>query len=96
MRLAQATSPAHRWMAVIWPAFLAAAVLEMLVFALVDPAQLHWAGQAQQWPDLAVYTVAFFVFWSVALMASALTALLALPPVEVNRRPGGVSGRPED
>ncbi len=86
----------HRWMAVIWPAFLAAAVLEVLVFALVDPAQLQWADQAQQWPDMAVYTAAFFVFWGVALMASALTALLTLPPVEVNRRPGEVSGRPAD
>jgi hypothetical protein len=64
-------------------------VLEMLVFALVDPSELHWGGgsvSAGQWPAMAVYTVAFFVFWGVALMASALTALLAMPPGEVNRR----------
>ena len=86
----------QRWMAIIWPAFLAAAVLEMLVFALVDPAQLQWADEAVQWPDMAVYTAAFFVFWGVALMASALTALLAQPPVDVNRQPCEVSGRPVD
>ena len=31
-----------RWMSVLWSAFLVAAVLEMLVFAVVDPASLHW------------------------------------------------------
>ena len=36
---------AQRWMWIAWPAFLVAAVLEMLVFALVDPSELHWSGQ---------------------------------------------------
>lgn len=86
----------QRWMAILWPAFLAAAVLEMLVFALVDPAQLQWADHAVAWPDMAVYTAAFFVFWAVALMASALTALLTLSSVELNGRPDALSGRPGD
>ena len=33
-----------RVLAVLWPAFLMAGVLETLVFALVDPAGLHWFG----------------------------------------------------
>ena len=31
-------------MAILWPSFLMAGVLEMLVFALVDPAGLRWMG----------------------------------------------------
>ena len=31
----------QRWMWIAWPAFLVAAVLEMVVFAFVDPAELH-------------------------------------------------------
>lgn len=54
---------ARHWMGIAWPAFLLAAVLEMLVFAMVDPGDLHWFGQPLDWSRQAVYTVAFFVFW---------------------------------
>jgi hypothetical protein len=33
-----------RALTVLWPAFMMAGVLEMLVFALVDPQQLHGWG----------------------------------------------------
>ncbi len=32
-----------------------------------------------------IYTVAFFVFWLLTLLASGMTALLAMSPAEVNR-----------
>ncbi len=70
------------WIA--WPAFLAACVLELLVFAFVDPGELEWAGNAIAWSRQAVYTAAFFAFWAVSLGACALTALLRLAPAEVN------------
>lgn len=35
-----------RLMWIAWPAFLVAAVLEMLVFAFIDPNELHWGGAA--------------------------------------------------
>ncbi len=73
-----------RWMAIVWPAFLMAGVLEVLVFALVDPNDLHWLGLPLELPRLGVYTVAFFVFWGVTLLASGLTALLCLTPAELN------------
>ncbi|WP_382325631.1 hypothetical protein ACFJGX_15760 [Hydrogenophaga sp. UC242_50] len=65
-------------MGIAWPAFLLAAVLEMLVFAMVDPGDLHWFGQPLDWSRQAVYTVAFFVFWGVTAVSSALTALLVI------------------
>ena len=70
---------------IVWPAFLAAGVLEMLVFAVVDPQELHWNGQSLVWSREAIYTVAFFLFWGVAIVSNGLTALLAMPSEEVNR-----------
>lgn len=83
-----ATMAARRLMWVAWPAFLAAGMLEMLVFALVDPHDLHWLGRALDWSAMAVYTASFFAFWAVAMAGSALTLLLAAPEM-VSGRPGG-------
>ena len=82
-----------RWIA--WPAFLIAGVLEMLVFAMVDPNDLHWFGRPVEWSRQAIYTVAFFVFWALTMASSALTTLLSLSPFEVNRCPLPADGRPD-
>jgi hypothetical protein len=66
-------------MAIVWPAFLAACLLELLVFGFVDPQDVHLPGQLPGWSRQAVYTAAFFVFWGVCMASSALTALLVLP-----------------
>jgi len=78
----------QRLMWMLWPAFLVAGLLEMLVFALVDPSDLHWFGAPLELSRQAVYTLAFFVFWAVALVASALTLVLSLSAGELNRRSG--------
>ena len=75
-------------MAILWPAFLMAGVLEMLVFALIDPHDLHWFGGAPV--DLSastVYSLAFFVFWAVISTAGALTQLLKMTAEDVNQLP---------
>ena len=71
---------ARCWMWIVWPAFLLACALEVLVFALVDPGDLHWFGQPLDWSRQAVYTGAFFVFWAATAASSALTVWLAFPP----------------
>lgn len=77
-----------RAMAILWPSFLMAGVLEMLVFAVVDPTQLHWFGGAPvELSPTAVYTLAFFVFWGVIATAGALTQLLETPASELNHLP---------
>ena len=69
---------ARTWMGIAWPAFLLASVLEMLVFAMVDPSDLHGlGGQPMNAPRQAVYTVAFFVFWAVTAASGALSVWLA-------------------
>jgi hypothetical protein len=62
---------------ILWPAFLMAGVLEILVFALVDPTDLHWLGGAPVAASRqAVYTLAFLAFWAVIAAAGAITVLL--------------------
>ena len=64
-------------MTILWPAFLVAGVLEMLVFAVVDPADLHWfGGPSIDWPVQAIYSVTFLMFWCAIATAGAVTALL--------------------
>ena len=73
-------------LAILWPSFLMAGVLEMLVFALVDPTTLRWmGGETLALSASAVYTLAFFIFWGVTAVACGLTALLSLGAPEVNR-----------
>jgi hypothetical protein len=76
----------RRAMTVLWPSFLMAGVLEMVVFALVDPAAMRWFGGVPVGLSAsAVYTLAFFIFWVVIAVAGSLTLLLALSAADVNR-----------
>jgi hypothetical protein len=80
-----------RALQILWPAFLMAGVLEMLVFAVVDPTELHWfGGPAIGWPRQAIYTVTFLIFWALISTAGALTALLSTPDTDT---PSGPTGR---
>lgn len=74
-------------MFITWPAFLAACLLELLVFGLVDPQDVHVPAQVLGWSRQAVYTAAFFVFWLVCMASSALTSLLEVPPAQVDKQP---------
>ncbi len=85
----------QKMMWIAWPAFLVAGVLEVLVFAMVDPHDLHWFGQPLELSRQAVYTLSFFVFWAVAMLSSGLTTLLAMSPFEVNQCPLPATERPD-
>ncbi len=85
----------QRLMWIVWPAFLVAGLLEIVVFAVVDPQDLHWFGQSVEMSRQGVYTLAFFVFWIIASVSSALTTLLAMSPFEVNRCPLPAEDRPD-
>ncbi len=74
-----------RALLVAWPAFVAAALLEMVVFALVDPADLHRpGGGALPLSATAIYSLAFFLFWAATAAASVLTLVLMRRADEVN------------
>ena len=75
----------QKLMWVAWPAFLAACGLELLVFALIDPQDLHWSGQPLGWSRQGVYTVAFFAFWGICMVSSMLTVMLSSSSAELNQ-----------
>jgi hypothetical protein len=66
-----------RALTILWPAFVMAAVLEALVFVVVDPTDLHWwGGEPIEWSRSAVYSVTFFIFWGVISTSAAISHLL--------------------
>ena len=73
------------WMRIVWPAFIAACAMEMLVFGLFDPHDLRWFGQDLEISAEAAYTLAFFAFWAVTGASSWLTVTLGLSTEEVNQ-----------
>lgn len=80
----------QRALRILWPAFLGAGALEALVFAVVDPHDLHWFGGAPiEWGSMAIYSITFLLFWGGVATAGALTALLSLTAEDVNGRDVG-------
>lgn len=91
-------STRQRLLVALWPAFLMAGVLEVLVFAVLDPADMRWfGGELIGWSAQAVYTVSFLIFWAVMAVATGLTALLLADAGEVNatQPPPGAPGKPQ-
>ena len=80
----------NRAICILWPAFLTAAVLDALVFAVIDPHDMRWFGGALiGWSPLTIYSVTFLIFWAGITAAAAMTALLLLSAAEVNALGGG-------
>ena len=71
---------------ILWPAFLFAGVLEMMVFAVIVPHDMRWFGGALiGWSPVAIYSVTFFIFWSVIAGAGALWHCCRSPPMKSMR-----------
>ncbi len=66
----------RRTVLILWPAFLAACLLEALVFSMVDPGEFHWFGEVAQPSRQAVYSVAFFCFWLISAACSCMVLWL--------------------
>lgn len=76
---------ARRLAIVVWPAFLVAGVLEILVFAFVDPSALHGPdGRPLGLSETAIYSLAFFLFWAVVSAGCLVALKLACSAEEIN------------
>jgi hypothetical protein len=75
--------------AVLWPAFLVAAVLNALVFSVIDPVSVHAPGASSPlgWSDTTLYTLGFFVAWALTSAAAALSVWLC-NTADATRPPG--------
>ena len=69
---------------IAWVGFLAACLLEGLVFSLVDPGEVHWPGRMPQPTRLGIYTMAFFCFWVISMASASVALWLASPPSQIN------------
>ena len=79
---------ARRAAAISWPAFLVAAVLEVAVFAFVDPRSLHTLeGASLGLSDVAIYSIAFLGFWACTTVACGLAVLLERSADDINAEP---------
>ena len=72
----------QRLMCIVWPAFIVAGILEMAVFAVIDPMDVHWMSEGFDLSREGFYSLAFFVFWGVTMLASGLSVFLAYPSVQ--------------
>jgi len=83
----QPRSLTRRLAAILWPSFLCAGIATMVLFAFVDPVELH----AISFPDwhmsrMAGYSVGFFMFWAVTAASSFATWLLLRRRAIINRQ----------
>lgn len=63
-------------MAVLWPSFLVASVTTVAYFMVFDPREV-WSALGV--PPIGVYTMAFFVCWTITACSSALTCYFQRP-----------------
>ena len=74
-----------RWMCIVWPAFLSAGVMEMLVFASFHPQDILWLSKVEELSHMTVYAAAFFIFWAVFVVAGYVTMLLSMSAAQMNK-----------
>jgi hypothetical protein len=66
----------RQWITVLWPAFLAASALELLVFAGFDPQDVNLFGLSLEPESAAVYSITFLLFWLITATAGIVTRAL--------------------
>jgi hypothetical protein len=67
---------AATWGAVLWPAFLGAALADGILFTLIDPETIELFGSQAGVSRQAAYTIGFFAFWFIIMAASLITLWL--------------------
>lgn len=85
-----------KWITVLGLSFFTAALGETVFFAIIDPQQLYLLGEPVEWSRIAIYSVGFFMFWSLTALTGALVAWLLKPGVAVNREPVQRARQPRD
>jgi hypothetical protein len=63
-------------MSILWPSFIMASVSMGVLFSLIEPESLTMHGEGVELSNIVVYSIAFFIFWFLGALSSALTALL--------------------
>jgi hypothetical protein len=86
---------------ILWPSFIVGGIATVCFFSLFDPATLPFSsssipfGEGRLADDrVFVYSVGFFIFWTLAAASSWLTSFLQRPLDEAN--PESLAGSGDD
>lgn len=63
----------ERTIQILWPSFIVAGAMDVLMFALLDPLELMYQGAALFDSRLSAYSTLFFIFWLFGAASSVLT-----------------------
>ena len=58
---------------VLWPAFIAAGIAEVVFFTVIDPKQLYLFGRPVELAAMATYSIGFLMFWLICAGSSLMT-----------------------
>ena len=58
---------------ILWPAFIAAGIAEVVFFTIVDPKQLYLLGQPIELPAITTYSIGFIALWLMCIGSSLMT-----------------------
>lgn len=62
-------------MNILWPSFLMACLLEMVIFGYVDPKELYLSDSFNN-PRLTIHAISFFIFWIICAFSSAISVAM--------------------
>ena len=66
-----------QWITFLWPSFLSASALELLVFAGFDPQDVNLFGLPLEPERAAVYSITFLLFWLITAAAGIVTRAMS-------------------
>lgn len=81
-----------KWIFILWPSFVTAALGEIVFFAFIDPQELYLMGKPVSWSPVAVYSVGFLMFWALTALTASLCFFFQKPASEINHPPRAQSG----
>ena len=76
-----------KWIQLLMLSFFTAILGETVFFAVIDPQLLYLFGEPVAWSPMVVYSMGFFMFWSLTALTAGLVALMLKPGEAVNREP---------
>lgn len=79
---------------VLWPAFIAAGVAEVVFFTVIDPQQLYLFGNPVNLSPIATYSLGFLLFWLICSASSLMTYFML--PAAVKAALAEFAGQRED
>ncbi|MHB1244827.1 MAG: hypothetical protein ACYCZH_00175 [Sulfuriferula sp.] len=75
----------RRMIQVLWPSFIVAGMMDVVLFTLFDPMGVSYQGAFLFESRLGAYSIGFFLFWLFGATSSALTCYLQCNSAQINK-----------